>query len=71
MNVTFAINDHLVRKARAKASRQNSSLNRVFGDWLQHYVEQDAAARNFDAVMRELARTKAGKRFSRDEMNER
>ena len=67
---SFAINDHVVRKARAKASRQNNSLNRVVGDWLQHYVEQDAAARNFDAVMHELARTKAGKRFSRDEMNE-
>lgn len=71
MNVTFAINDHLVKKARAKASRQNSSLNRVVGEWLQHYVEHDTAARNFDAVMRELARAKAGKRFNRDEMNER
>ena len=71
MNVTFAINENLVKRARAKASRQNRSLNRVFGEWLQHYVEQDVAARNFDAIMHELARTKAGKRFSRDEMNER
>ena len=70
-NVTFRIQEDMLRKAREKAGKERKSLNHLVNQWLKNYsVVQDVA---FD-VHRYLDRVrgaKIGRKFTREEMNER
>jgi len=70
-NVTFRIQEDMLRKAREKAGKERKSLNHLVNQWLKNYsVAQDAA---FD-VRKYLDRVKGvkvGRKFTREEMNER
>lgn len=70
-NVTFRIQENMLRKAREKAVKERKSLNNLVNQWLKNYsVAQDAA---FD-VHKYLDRVKGvkiGRKFTREEMNER
>ncbi len=63
----------LLRAARAKAAAEDSTLDRRFAQWLEEYTgEQDPVEAAMRAVdrMRSYAST-GGRKFTRDEMNER
>jgi hypothetical protein len=47
------------------------ALRAAFGEWLQQFAEQSGSASEFDALMQRLEHVKPGRRFTRDEMNER
>jgi hypothetical protein len=70
-NVTFSADEDLIEQARAIAKSQRKTLNDAFREWLRAFVGQGGAAQEFDAVMKRLRHVRAGRRFSRDEMNER
>jgi len=70
-NITLSADDVLLRQAREKARRENTSLNQLFRDWMKKYVNRDNMVNEYDALMESLAEVKAGRKFSRDEMNER
>ena len=49
-NVTFAIDEDVLRRARIKAIEQNTSVNAVVREFLESYAgkdEQEAAVREF------------------------
>ena len=70
-NITLSGDAMLIARAREKARREKSSLNAVFRQWLARYVGQDQAGSGYRDLMDRLSYARSGRRFSRDELNER
>ena len=70
-NVTLSADEHLIEQARLLARAQNKTLNSVFREWLRDYTAAAGNGKEFDALMSRLRYVRPGRRFSRDEMNER
>lgn len=72
-NITFSADEKLIEAARKRARDSNSTLNEEFRHWLESYAGRDAQAARALLVIGQLrsqVRT-GGRRFTRDEMNER
>lgn len=70
-NITLSADDGLIEQARLLARSQHKTLNAMFREWLQQLTSQSGGAQEYDALMKRLKHVQAGRRFSRDEMNER
>jgi hypothetical protein len=70
-NITLSADRQLIQLAREKAAKENSTLNAQFRAWLERYVSTDRKFIDYDALMDQLTYGQPGKKFSRDEMNER
>ena len=70
-NITLSAAEQLIRQARLLAKSQHKTLNAMFREWLEQFTARSGGAREFDALMKRLKHVQAGRRFSRDEMNER
>jgi hypothetical protein len=70
-NITLSADSALLQQARRRADTENTTLNDLFRHWLEHYVVQPAAADHYAALMTRLEHVQAGRKFSREEMNER
>ncbi|NER21949.1 MAG: hypothetical protein F6J86_29510 [Symploca sp. SIO1B1] len=70
-NITLSADQQLIELARDKAKKENSTLNAQFRAWLERYVSTDRKLIDYDALMDQLAYAQPGKKFYRDEMNER
>ena len=70
-NVTLSADDHLIDQARLVAKAQHKTLNSAFREWLEQFTRQSGNAQEFDSLMKRLHHVRAGRRFTRDEMNER
>jgi hypothetical protein len=72
-NITLSADDKLIEAARERARTEHTTLNEQFRRWLADYVRQEQKADAAMALIEELrgrVRT-GGRKFSRDEMNER
>ena len=72
-NVTLSAEEHLIEAARLRAKSECSTLNEQFRTWLAAYVwpqRNVTTALDVIADIRLTAKT-GGRKFSRDEMNER
>ena len=71
-NITFNADEQVIEAAREQALADNSTLNEQFRVWLEQYARKRRAAKAMEAVdrLRTYVRT-GGRKFSRDEMNER
>ena len=72
-SLTVHADERLIEAAEARAKREQTTLDEKFQIWLADYVAQDARKRRYDEVMSSLrgrVRT-GGRKFTRDEMNER
>ncbi len=70
-NITLNADEKLIKRAREKARRENTTLNERFRQWLQRYVSSNDTVADYEQLMDKLNYTKAGGRFDRDAMNER
>ncbi len=70
-NVTFSAAKKLLERARQVARERTTTLNQLFRDWLAEIVKQPFATSNYDRLMERLRRVRSGRRFTRDELNER
>ena len=70
-NITLSADDDLIEQARLVARSQHKTLNAAFREWLQQYTAQAGAPQEFDVLMRRLSHVRAGRHFSREQMNER
>jgi proline dehydrogenase len=70
-NITLSADEHLIEQARLLAKSQHKTLNVLFREWLAQLTARSGDAQEFDALMKRLNHVNAGRRFSRDEMNER
>jgi len=70
-NVTLSADENLIEQARLVAKAQRKTLNTAFREWLEQFTRQAGSSQEFDSLMRRLKHVRAGRRFTRDEMNER
>lgn len=70
-NITLSADRQIIQLARAKAARENSTLNAQFRAWLEQYTSTDSQLIDYESLMGRLTYGQPGKKFSRDEMNER
>lgn len=70
-NVTLSADPDLIEKARLVAKSQHRTLNAAFREWLEIYAGREGNAEAFRALMSRLGHVNAGRKFNRDEMNER
>lgn len=70
-NITLSADDELIEQARQVARAQKKTLNAAFREWLLQYTQQAGNAQEFNSLMKRLRHVRAGRRFTREEMNER
>ena len=70
-NITLSADEDLIERARLIARGQRRTLNEAFREWLGKFTESAGDAQGFDSLMQRLQHIDAGRRFSREEMNER
>jgi hypothetical protein len=70
-NVTLSADENLIEQARLVARAQHKTLNAAFREWLLTFTAQSGNGQEVDALMRRLRHVNAGRRCTRDEMNER
>jgi hypothetical protein len=70
-NITLSAEQVMIERARRRAQAQNTTLNAEFRRWLAHYVEAPQSIAELEDLMDQFSYANAGKRYTRDEMNER
>jgi len=70
-NITLSANEELIKKAREKAGREHTTLNANFRQWLKQYVSKNTKTIDYNTFMEQLNYANPGKKFSREELNER
>ena len=70
-NITLSADERLIERARLRAARERTTLNAAFRDWLERYAGVETSRQEYDDLMRRIEHARSGRRFSRDEMNER
>ncbi|MFO7761027.1 MAG: hypothetical protein R6V20_05385 [Desulfobia sp.] len=70
-NITLSAEEKLIRKARERARKENTTLNASFRQWLEQYVRSEISPDDYDMLMDSLGYAESGRIFSRDELNER
>jgi len=70
-NITFTADETTIQLARKRAAIENITLNELVRRWLAQYVTHTSSANQYEDVMNQLSYARAGRKFSRDEMNER
>ena len=70
-NITLSAEEDLIERARLRAAKEKTTLNAAFRDWLQRYAGVETGRNEFGQLMKHLSHVRSGRKFSRDEMNER
>lgn len=72
-NITFNADENLIELARRRAVSEHTTLNEQFRLWLESYARREQQVAEAMRVMRELQGriSTGGRKFTRDEMNER
>ena len=72
-NITFSADEGLIEQARERARQEQTTLNEAFRIWLTEYSGRKRRVAEAMAFIDELRKTAGtgGRRFTREEMNER
>ncbi|HID73237.1 TPA: hypothetical protein EYP38_04810 [Candidatus Micrarchaeota archaeon] len=72
-NITLSADEKLIEAARRRAASEHTTLNQQFRIWLEEYARRKQQADDAREVIRELQDkySTGGRKFTRDEMNER
>lgn len=70
-NITFSADENLIDMAREVAGSENRTLNDAFREWLQQYGSRRVREEDIRELYRSLRHVNAGRKFTREEMNER
>ena len=74
-NLTIAIEEEVLKKARLKALEQGTSVNALLRDYLMRFADarsgQEQAARGFLSIAAQSKARRGARRWTRDELHER
>lgn len=72
-NITLSAPEELIESARRNAAARGTTLNEEFRGWLKSQAAADGSVQTarYQLLMEQLAHVNSGRRFSREEMNER
>ena len=69
-NITFSAEEKLILKTKEKAVSEKTTFNVVFRRWFKKYTDRKKDL-EIDMVMESVDYAVSGRKFTRDEMNER
>ena len=67
--ITFSADEKIIEKAKLAARVQGKTLNTAFREWLAEFTGLSGSAKKAERLMKRLGHVKAGRCFTRDEMN--
>jgi len=71
-NITLSAPEELIERARSNATSKGTTLNNEFREWLKtQSTNGEEAAANYKHLMKQLSHVNSGRKFTREEMNER
>jgi hypothetical protein len=70
-NITFSADENKIELAREVARSEQKTLNDAFREWLDWYGSRRITREQIEALYEKLKYVNAGRKFTRDEMNER
>jgi hypothetical protein len=71
-NITLSADEALIDGARRRAEAENTTLNNLFREWLARYAEpRRLSPEDVHLTAASAGHFRAGRRFTRDERNER
>lgn len=70
-NITLSAPDELIERARLRAARERRTLNAAFREWLDRYAGAEMGRQEYMQLMKRWGHVKSGRKFSREELNER
>jgi hypothetical protein len=70
-NITFSAEESAIERAREVARSEHRTLNEAFREWLIQYGSRRVTAAEVKDLYNSLRHVNAGRKFTRDEMNER
>jgi hypothetical protein len=71
-NITLSAPEELIEKARQQAADKGTTLNNEFREWLKSQtVSGEDKVAIYEQLMKKLSYVNAGRKFTREEMNER
>jgi hypothetical protein len=70
-NITFSADELKITLAREVARDENKTLNDAFREWLDWYGSRRVTRQQIEALYDRLKYVNAGRKFTREEMNER
>jgi sugar/nucleoside kinase (ribokinase family) len=70
-NITLSANEVVIERARQRAEQNNTTLNAEFRRWLDQYVDVPQSMEELNEFMKQFDYVKVGRKFTREELNER
>ena len=72
-NITLSADERLIEAARERARAEHTTLNEMFRRWLTGYARREGQTERAMAVIDRISgyASSGGRKFTRDEMNER
>ena len=71
-NITLSAPEELIEQARKKAVAKGTTLNSEFREWLgSQAISGEERLAKYKQVIKRLSHVSAGRKFTREEMNER
>jgi hypothetical protein len=70
-NITLSAEGGLIQQAREVAVGRKTTLNQLFRDWLVEVVGQKEREKSLKQIWEKTGYAKAGRKFTREEMNAR
>ncbi len=70
-NITFSADETAIERAREVARSEHRALNDAFREWLVQYGSRRVSVAEVNELYHRLRHVNAGRKFTRDEMNER
>ena len=70
-NITLSASSETIERARLRAREQRTTLNAAFREWLEHYSGGRPTAAEYRQIMSQLRHVRPGRKFTREEMNQR
>lgn len=70
-NITFSADETSIERAREVARSEHKTLNDAFREWLDWYASRSITRQEIRNLFDRLKYADAGRKFTREEMNER
>ena len=70
-NITLSADEAAIERGREVARDENRTLNDAFREWLEWYGSRRVTREQVEALYERLKYVNAGRKFTREEMNER
>ena len=70
-DVVISIEESLLAEAKSRAASEHLSIDQLMYQWLAEYVAGKKRIERYRELMERLSYVEAGRKFTREEMNER